>query len=101
MAARMAHLYRVLRPFDLRDHLERDLALAHDDRVRAEIAQVLDLGVGMRACDDREARIRAPRLLRDAPRLEGVRDRDHERRRGLRVRGAEDLPARGIALDER
>ena len=61
-----------------RQHGAGDLRLAHDRQRRAAFGQVLDLGVGMRAGDDRQRRIVAARLLADLARLEALRDRDEE-----------------------
>ena len=60
--------------------------LAHDDMVCAIMLEMLDLGVGMRPGNHRDARIDLLGLFDDLPGFEGIRRR-HQQPTGMRKIG--------------
>ena len=79
------------------EHAQADLALAHDDLVGTQIAQVVDLLVRMGAGDDQQMRVELARLLDRLAGLERVGDGDDERAGGLDIGEGERVRGGGIA----
>ena len=63
------------------------------------LVQMIDLGVGMGAGDDREVRIDGARLLHHLAAFEGVGDRYEQAARRAEIGGDEHLRVGGIAAD--
>jgi hypothetical protein len=60
----------------VQNHAMRDLTFAHDHDIGTELAQIIDLLIGMRPGDDADRRIGGPRQFDHPPRLEAIGDRE-------------------------
>ncbi len=78
---------------------ERNLPLAHDDEIGAERLQVLDFGIGMRPCDDLDARIGGASLLHDLTCFECFRYRNQQIACAAEIGGFQDIGTCGVSND--
>src|SRR5262245_43218715 len=77
----------------------RDLPLFHDGQIRTALAQVLDLGIGMRTRDDVEACVRRATLLDELSAFERSRNGAEQPARAGNVCGLQQAGLRRISGD--